>query len=198
MALFPPNTRGPSSSSRRWSSPCSADSICSMEPRTSSMAPTAHGCGATLGFRARNYLFCYGLFRRVLDKRGGQQPAPLEGGSGEGTRVCYLFDRRVLGLQSQTLSWLKGQPCEAFGAGKVLLLIYVAQQLRPWDASITFVPSVVGVDSALRWQRSVPDLLQPVWGRKGARGEAAAAPIGANSFTEGLKFLRYLQASSLQ
>lgn len=53
----PQNTRGPSSSSRRWSSPCSADSICSMEPRTSSMAPTAHGCGATLGFRARNYLF---------------------------------------------------------------------------------------------------------------------------------------------
>lgn len=79
-----------------------------------------------------------------------------------------------------------------------MLLIYVAQQLRPWDASITFVPSVVGVDSTLRWQRSIPDLLQSVWGRIGARGEAAAAPIGANGFAEGLKFLRFLQAPSLQ
>lgn len=112
--------------------------------------------------------------------------------------MCYLFDRRVLGLQSQTLSWLKGQPCEAFGAGKVLLLIYVAQQLQPWDASITFVPSVVGADSSLRWQHSIPDLLQSMWGRIGARGEAAAAPIGANGFAEGLKFFRFLQASSLR
>lgn len=44
--------------------------------------------------------------------------------------IFFFFDHTILGLQSQTLSWLKVQSCEAFRVGKVLLLIYVAQQAQ--------------------------------------------------------------------
>lgn len=88
----------------------SSDSICSLGPRTSSAASTAHWCSGRLPNHELS--FTSHLSQKTHSSPGaGPNPALLAGSSTEGTCIHYytfffFLDHAILGLQSQTFSWL--------------------------------------------------------------------------------------------